>query len=321
VIETKLYANADKRRVVAQVLDYGASLWKHFADFAAFIRLLDLHAHSRWGIGFQQKVIEYFALDGVSAEELVNHMADNLRAGNLKFMVLMDSMDERLKELITYINLNSQFDIYGVELELYEYEDYKIVLPRLYGAEANKPPKAQRPAITEQELLKSIAANDSTHGPWAETLFARLRAMGLRSAASGGSTLSYGIDLNGEFVSLLDFQAGGVYAGIRIRVIRALGDKRFLDYKRIMNALGPFYDASTIGDPLESKSRGPGYGLLPRDIEEFVAKIKSVVEIVSSAFDEKVPDVGSVQKQNAESEASPHEVKTDLNNSNDRHCR
>src|SRR5438093_13767584 len=48
VIETKLYANADKRLVVAQALDYGASLWSHFTDFAAFIRLLDTDAYSQW---------------------------------------------------------------------------------------------------------------------------------------------------------------------------------------------------------------------------------------------------------------------------------
>ena len=29
IIETKLYKNPDKRLVVAQVLDYGASLWKN----------------------------------------------------------------------------------------------------------------------------------------------------------------------------------------------------------------------------------------------------------------------------------------------------
>ena len=29
LIETKLYRNADKRRVLAQVLDYGAALWNH----------------------------------------------------------------------------------------------------------------------------------------------------------------------------------------------------------------------------------------------------------------------------------------------------
>src|ERR1039458_8232356 len=60
VIETKLYANADKRLVVAQALDYGASLWRHFSDFAEFVSLLDTHAHSRWSMGFQQKAQEYF---------------------------------------------------------------------------------------------------------------------------------------------------------------------------------------------------------------------------------------------------------------------
>src|SRR6185295_20271924 len=36
-IETKLYKNPDKRLVVAQVLDYAASLWKTYRDFAAFV--------------------------------------------------------------------------------------------------------------------------------------------------------------------------------------------------------------------------------------------------------------------------------------------
>ena len=313
VIETKLYENADKRLVVAQALDYGASLWRHFSDFAEFIRRLDTRAYSQWNKGFKQKVIECFSLDDAGAEVLLDRMEDNLRAGNLKFVVLMDSMDERLKELIAYVNLKSQFDIYGVELELYEYEDYRIVLPRLYGAEANQTTKPPKPAIKEHELLKSIEANDSTHAQWVEMLFAHLRAMGLTSTAAGGSTLSYGIDLNGEFVSLLDFQAGGVYAGLRKKAVQALGSKRFLDYKRIMNTLGRFYDASSVGDPSKYNSRAPSYGQLSRDIEEFIAKIKSVVEIVNSAFAEKVANVGSVQEAGEESAANADAV----DNSND----
>ena len=60
-----------------------------------------------------------------------------------------------------------------------------------------------------------------------------------------------------------------------------------------MNILGPFYDASDVDDPLKSRSRGPGYGLLSNDIELFMAKLKSIVEIVASAFREKVAYVGS----------------------------
>jgi len=36
LIETKLYKNPDKRTVVAQVLDYGASLWRNFSNFSNF---------------------------------------------------------------------------------------------------------------------------------------------------------------------------------------------------------------------------------------------------------------------------------------------
>jgi len=40
IIETKLYKNPDKRLVVAQVLDYGASLWKNTNDFEGFMTFL-----------------------------------------------------------------------------------------------------------------------------------------------------------------------------------------------------------------------------------------------------------------------------------------
>src|SRR6266568_1533047 len=124
IVETKLYANPDKRRVVAQALDYGASLWKHFADFSHFILLLDQHTQSQWKISFREKAKDCFGLNDGQVEVMVANVHENLNDGNLKFVVLMDSMDERLKELITYINQKSQFDIYGVELEFYKHEQY-----------------------------------------------------------------------------------------------------------------------------------------------------------------------------------------------------
>ncbi|MEW6558511.1 MAG: hypothetical protein AB1349_14375 [Elusimicrobiota bacterium] len=36
IIETKLYKNSDKRLVVAQVLDYGASLWHFYNNYDDF---------------------------------------------------------------------------------------------------------------------------------------------------------------------------------------------------------------------------------------------------------------------------------------------
>jgi hypothetical protein len=65
-------------------------------------------------------------------------MRANLSKGNFKFVVLMDELEDRLKDLITYVNQNSQFDIYAVQVELYRHEDYEIVIPKIYGAEVKK---------------------------------------------------------------------------------------------------------------------------------------------------------------------------------------
>lgn len=73
-------------------------------------------------------------------------MRKNLDEGNLKFVVLMDRLEDRLKDLITYINQNSEFDIYAVEVEFYKHEDQEIVIPKIYGTEVKKDLKIRAPA-------------------------------------------------------------------------------------------------------------------------------------------------------------------------------
>lgn len=139
VIETKLYDNADKRKVVAQVLDYGASLWKHASeDWEGFRAELEKQSQKKWKIGLQQKLRDFF---GFSEEETlaqigtVNH---RLNEGEFKFVILMDELHDQLKDLILFINQNSKFSIYIVEMEYYKHEDYEILIPRLFGAEVKK---------------------------------------------------------------------------------------------------------------------------------------------------------------------------------------
>lgn len=45
IVETKLYKNSDKRLVVAQILDYGASLWHFYNDYDTFLREIDRHVN------------------------------------------------------------------------------------------------------------------------------------------------------------------------------------------------------------------------------------------------------------------------------------
>ena len=138
IVETKLYKNPDKRTVVAQALDYGAALWKRFNDFNEFTEILNQETQKKFNLAFQEKIEEFFEIDSEQSELTLDAIRKNLNEGNIKFVILMDSIDERLKDLIIYINQNSQFDIYAVQLEYYKFEQYEIMIPKLFGVEVKK---------------------------------------------------------------------------------------------------------------------------------------------------------------------------------------
>lgn len=136
IIETKLYRNPDKRTVVAQALDYGASLWKYATNFDEFLSQLSKHTQKQFGVDFKTKYSEFFGLE--DATDNLSAICDNLNTGDIKFVVLMDKLYPALKDLIIYINQNSQFDIYASTLEYYRHNDIEIVIPKLFGSEVKK---------------------------------------------------------------------------------------------------------------------------------------------------------------------------------------
>jgi len=158
IVETKLFKNPDKRTVVAQALDYGASLWKHTNDFAEFIKRVDSEIQSKFHVTLEEKAKDFFGVEDVSS--MLDRMESNLKDGNIKFVILMDSINERLKDLIIYVNQNSQFDIYAVQLEYYKFNDYEIMIPKLFGVEVKKNIKtgsnSARFTWTREALLDSI---------------------------------------------------------------------------------------------------------------------------------------------------------------------
>lgn len=138
IIETKLYKNPDKRTVVAQALDYGASLWRSSFDFSDFTMQLEKHTQKQFGRSLQAQLEVFFGISGDEVDTLLENMQKNLNNGTFKFVVLMDSLHRRLKDLILFMNQNSQFDVYAVELEYYEHESFEIIIPKMYGTEVKK---------------------------------------------------------------------------------------------------------------------------------------------------------------------------------------
>lgn len=136
VIETKLFRNPDKRTVVAQALDYGASLWKNTTNADEFISALDSYTQKTFQESFADKYAEFFGLDNATTN--IEAIIANLNEGNIKFVVLMDKLHDALKNLILYVNQNSKFDIYAVELEYYKHAEFEIMIPKLFGDEVKK---------------------------------------------------------------------------------------------------------------------------------------------------------------------------------------
>lgn len=82
--------------------------------------------------------LENFIGDVEDVETLRTTIRQNVAAGELRFVVLMDYIEDKLRNLLTFVNRNSQFTIYGVEMEFYKFDKYEILIPKLYGAEVTK---------------------------------------------------------------------------------------------------------------------------------------------------------------------------------------
>ena len=166
IIETKLYKNPDKRTVVAQALDYGAALWRHLNDFNEFMATLDQECQKNFNQTFKEKSSEFFQLEDKEIEMQLETMRTNLNNGNLKFVILMDVIEERLKDLIVYINQNSQFDIYAVQLEYYKFKEYEIMIPKMFGVEVKKNIKktvGARRRWNEQDFILQVKKDLGDH--------------------------------------------------------------------------------------------------------------------------------------------------------------
>lgn len=158
LIETKLYKNTDKRKVVAQVLDYGAALWAHYRNPDDFLNKLSDHTTKDLDTTLRQRVQDFFGNIEEEAVHVLETVGQNVVDGNYRFVVLMDTLDDRLKDLVLFINQNSEFTIYAVELEYYKHREFEIIIPKLFGSEVKKEvgrSRSRPPIPTDEEFISA----------------------------------------------------------------------------------------------------------------------------------------------------------------------
>ncbi len=245
IVETKLYHNPDKRRIVAQLLDYAAALWGQYAnDCPAFLQAIK----SRYGFDIENHLQAAETFDESGPTNPLVKLRANLEAGRFHLIVLMDQVDDRLKDLVVFINQNSQFSLYAVELKYYQHQDLEIIIPHLYGHESKRQltgqSKGSTPSTKEefwQDMADRTEVDRNSLGRFIETVettASQEPAAATGFSLSGSSNLqSWWIWVDGRFCPVyltsngrLYLQCDGptVYHQINRKLVDQLADAKIL---------------------------------------------------------------------------------------------
>lgn len=243
IVETKLYKNPDKRAVVAQVLDYGANLWKYGQNFDDFISRVEDRLNTGQQVSLNETLKEFYGLDEEEIEDFRQSLRQHLIEGSFKFLVLMDSLHDGLKDLILFLNQNSRFSLFAVEFEIYKHDGNEIVTTKLFGAENPKSSVGSgaigRGSLTPKEFLELLGANA---GPE----IASLAEKTIREAPEQGLYVVYGKD--GASLKFKDTRSSKSFNLGKITIDGKLGSKGMfsancLDLGIPRNLWEPYYNA------------------------------------------------------------------------------
>jgi hypothetical protein len=149
IIEFKNDGNAEARRkVIGQLLDYGASLWKNFGDYESF----DKHIATRYfgskyctdavikdSLSLEVAARDFFKFEisdegeeeGAEndLEAFRDALSDNLKKGVFVYVVVCPELPDTAKHIIEYLSVCSNLRIYGVELEYFKHQGIEVVCP------------------------------------------------------------------------------------------------------------------------------------------------------------------------------------------------
>ncbi|NIP61716.1 MAG: hypothetical protein GWN01_13560 [Nitrosopumilaceae archaeon] len=154
VIEAKLESNTDKRKAIAQVIDYGASLIRQYNP-DSFVKIIIENLKEKHQKDSINEILqEEFPESDVDEESFLENLRKNFSDGEFVFLIVMDHLDDRLKDMISFLKDKSRLQLYAVETEFYEHDGYEIVVPHLFGAEEPSVKRTNEVFSVEDHLKK-----------------------------------------------------------------------------------------------------------------------------------------------------------------------
>jgi len=136
-----------------------------------------------------------------------------------------------------------------------------------------------------KEKRRIRAKNPPEFAQLAETLRSQLRSAGIK-ARGFPSCINYGIEVDGDFITLLSVSATNMWFPLPQRAVRALGDERFVACKQKINNVVAFYRPEDVSEPTKTNTLGPRFGALDGKVEAFVEAVTEIAETVRGAVTE-----------------------------------
>jgi len=154
IIECKLATNPDvKRKVIGQILEYAAYLWRmSYDDFDEIVvnregeHLVDL---------MRRRVVDEATEGEWSEDSFREAVAAALRDGNFRLIIAIDALNDELRRTIQYLNSRgpASFEIYALEVKFFADEAVELLVPRLFGI-VTKPPLPKRRKWDEEQFFR-----------------------------------------------------------------------------------------------------------------------------------------------------------------------
>lgn len=130
IIECKLAANPEiKRKVIGQVLEYGANLWEmRYGELDEAVRL-------RTGDNLAELMKKAIQRPEWDEEIFRSNVDAALISGNFMLIIVVDEIDDNLARIVQFMNVcgNPSFEFAALEMRRFHAEKAEMLVPRVLG--------------------------------------------------------------------------------------------------------------------------------------------------------------------------------------------
>ena len=247
LVECKLASNLEiRRKVVGQVLDYAAQIWRlPFNEF-------DTRWRNRSG---GPGVLESLGAADESALEIRSTMESALVDGRFNLILAVDAINEPLRTIVEYLNSHTAPNtaVVAVEFKRFKWDLVEVLVPVVYGLElVESKPGRKRFDWSEQDLEDHIAQQNPELLETVHLLLNGMRDLGLEFQGTQAQTPSVAMHSTYQGRDILPV---AIYASSRPRLQINFGGLRILPTSlraacadRLAQTLGSDFDAISLAE-------------------------------------------------------------------------